>query len=248
MKKLKGLAWILIAVFLGLALARGVGLIATHLPWSFEQRIAKSIQIFPETSACRQSVSQRAAFIKIVSRLYPIYPDDDSFPLEIRVVHRVEVNAYASLGGQIYLNDSLIAGTTSAEELGGVLAHEIEHVKRRHVMEGTFVKLITSGALIFAGAPSPELASYILNLRFSREQERDADLGGLERLSHARVDIHGFQRFFDRLEASRDIPAIISDHPSNGERSKLVAKFLQTTPVTPILNGEEWGDVKKICR
>ena len=80
----------------------------------------------------------------------------------------------------------------------------------------------------------------LLTLKFSRQQEHEADAAGLERLRMARVDAAGFQQFFSRAEKMPSPPEIISNHPSNEQRAELAARF-KGYPVEPLMNSMEWG-------
>jgi predicted Zn-dependent protease len=188
---------------------------------------------------------------QLVTRLYPLDADDTRFPLHVRVSKNAEINAYAGLAGVITVNTGLLAQAKSAEEVAGVLAHEIGHVQHRDVMQGALVHLLTSQGLnlIFSdGDPSTgtEWTNYFLNMRFSRRQEAAADEAGLLRLQKAHIDNKGFKDFFDRMEDST-ADTFLSDHPSNISRSELVSSY-KNGAVTPVMTGAQWQALKKYCR
>ena len=251
--KFKGLIWLLVALLAGGAAALGLPFAARHVPWSVEKRLAALPAGLPEIQPCDLSRHKEAAALldRVIRRVYPLYATDREFPVRITMIRGATVNAFAFLGGQIYVYEGLLKQTESAEELAGILAHEIEHVKRRHIMQGVFVRLLTVEAIKFIltgqGSIDPKLAGMLLNMRFSREQEGEADAGGLKRLHDAKVDIAGFQHFFARAEKAPLLPTILSDHPANEARAALMAKYRQGSP-EPIMSRAEWAEVKKICR
>lgn len=251
--KIKGFAWLAMALAAGGAVAFGLPFFARHVPWSVEKRLAVLQDGLPEIKACDRATSTKAdaLFEKVVRRVYPVYPSDREFPVTVKLIRGESVNAFAMLGGQIFVYQGLLKQTDSPEELAGVIAHEIEHVKRRHVIQGVFVRLMTTGALklIFSGpgASDPKLASMLLNMRFSREQELEADEGGLRRLRDARIDTSGFQHFFERAKNASSLPAVVSDHPSSDARAQLAANY-RTPSAEPIMSRADWTLVKTMCR
>jgi len=141
------------------------------------------------------------------------------------VADRPELNAFAAPGGVVVVFAGLLRSADSAEEIAGVLAHEIAHVELRHSLK-TMVKglgLRTLVALVlgdFSGTTLAEAATGLTELGFSREAEREADRDGLRRLVAVRVDPNGMVRFFEKLaqEHSAAPPALLSTHPAGKER------------------------------
>ncbi|MEO7727794.1 MAG: M48 family metallopeptidase, partial [Burkholderiales bacterium] len=190
-----------------------------------------------------------ALFRKLVQRLYPLVPGDGELPVTIEVIPGKTVNAYATLGAHIYVYEGLLKQAQSADELAGVLAHEIEHVRNRHIMQGVAVNLFTLGALniILPGDASDAYVAFmLLTLKFTRQQEHEADVTGLERLRAARVDAAGFQNFFARAKGLPAAAQIISSHPGNEERAELAAQS-KGYAVEPIMDAKEWAVLKTIC-
>jgi len=251
-QQLKGLAWLVLAAAVAAAFAVGLPYLVNLIPWSLEKRAAVYVDHF-SNQACGSGDHSpaRARFDTIVRRLYPIEPGDRSFPLEVEVIRGPTVNAFASLGGRIYVYDGLLQQAQSPEELAGVLAHEIEHVRHRHVLEGLLVRLSTVEAfqLIFSGGKSagPDAVRMLLNMRYTREQEKEADADGLKRLRDAHVDVAGLSHFFERMSAMPSTPSFLSDHPPDEERAALVRRY-SGGHVEPIMSADDWTIVKTICR
>jgi predicted Zn-dependent protease len=132
-----------------------------------------------------------------------------------------------------------------------VLAHEIEHVRNRHIIQGMAVNLLTLGAVGGAAHGDPSagsrLAYLLLTMKFSRQQEEEADTRGLERLRKAQIDAAGFRDFFERAQKMPEAPPIMSNHPSSAYRADLAARF-SGYPVRPVLNPDAWRVLGAICR
>lgn len=186
----------------------------------------------------------------VVQRIYPLTDADRAFPLTVTVLKASAVNAYAGFGGHVYVNQGLIRQAASADELAGVLAHEIEHVRRRHIMEGILARLFTVGAwqILFSNGQTQSQAAmrWLLTQRFTREQEREADIGGLERLRDAHVETLGVAHFFERMAAEDSNTAFLSDHPASDDRAALARRY-QTPASQPVMAPAEWKAAQQIC-
>lgn len=149
------------------------------------------------------------------------------------------VNAYAAPGGVVVVNTGLIRAAASAEELAGVLAHEVSHVELRHSLKGAIKNLglrtLLSLALgDFSGTLAGEAAANLTEMKFSRDAEAQADQAGLQRLVQAGIDPQGMPRFFAKLAASEGaaakLPALLSTHPQSTERSTRLAAEIAALP------------------
>jgi Zn-dependent protease with chaperone function len=141
------------------------------------------------------------------------------------VADRPELNAFAAPGGVVVVHAGLLRSADSAEEIAGVLAHEIAHVELRHSLK-SLVKGMGLRALVamllgdFSGTAVAEAAKNLTELGFSREAEREADRDGIRRLAAARIDPGGMVRFFEKLAQEQSLapPALLSTHPATEER------------------------------
>jgi len=246
--KTKGLLWIFGTFLVVAALIWGIPEAAKLVPWSTESKIAKHLGRPDNSVDCHRAESE-TLLKKLVARIFPVMRGDSALPVSVEVVSGKMMNAFASLGGKIYVYDGLLQKAESPEELAGVIAHEMEHVRHRHVIQGVFSQIFNLVAITFATSGSgmnPGLLNFIMNMKFSRGQEAQADEEGLRRLQAAKVDVAGFQKFFNRQAESGSIPAMLSDHPDPKNRAEMVQRFLGS-PTTPIMSAEEWLKLKRIC-
>jgi Zn-dependent protease with chaperone function len=250
--KLLGLFWLGLAIFLGTSMAFGLPFFAKLIPWSWEKRLAKITAGSFDAEICKSknNLDAEKNLELLFKRIYPLTTEDASFPLKINVIRGKTVNAFAALGGHIYVYQGLIQQAESPDELAGILAHEIEHVHHRHIIQGLTTRLITTAGLklIFSNSSqsSAEMANLLLTMKFSREQERQADEEGLKRLQLANVNVAGFEHFFQRTADSSSGPTLLSDHPGHADRAELVKKY-RAQASTPIMTLAEWNVLKKIC-
>lgn len=183
---------------------------------------------------------------------------DTPYTYRFKVVDVPDVNAFALPGGYIFINWGLVEKADTADQVAGVVAHEIQHAVARHGLRNVIARagigllfglvfgdLQGLGGIIAGGAG--ELAA----LSFSREQEDEADALGLELLYAARFDPSGLPQFFEKLKEEQaklglDLPSFMSSHPDTEAR---IANLLATieargkSEVTPL--SVSWDAVKE---
>lgn len=145
------------------------------------------------------------------------------------------VNAFALPGGIIVVNSALLLNTDSAEELAGVLAHEVQHVEGRHSLKSMLNSLGFATVLLVVlgdvSASTAVIVHQIGNLYFSRDVEEEADEQGFHALVNAGITPAGMISFFQKLqeesgEAKGGSLAWLSTHPETLERiEKLQALY-----------------------
>jgi len=153
-----------------------------------------------------------------------------------------EPNAFAVPGGAVLVTRSLLAlAGSSFDQIAGVIAHEIQHIDRRHALEQLGASALARfGArfLPFGGGlllgPALRSAERLLVEGYRRDQEFDADLAGAELARRAGFDPRGLAQLLTRLE--RQAPdgsgplwtlfGFFSSHPPARERiARLEARF-----------------------
>jgi predicted Zn-dependent protease len=168
----------------------------------------------------------------ISQRLLPYLPKED-FTFRFEVVNDRSVNAFAAPGGLIVVHTGLLAKATSADQVVGVLGHEITHVTRRHSLRQILYDMGLSTTLRWLiGIPDGAAdtlagaAANLSGLKFSREQETEADTGAIDLLEKARLPARGLQSFFEMLADGGSIPSFLSTHPAGKERAILLQKAI----------------------
>lgn len=162
------------------------------------------------------------------------------------------VNAFAMPAGYVVVNRGLLGKAATAEEVAGVLAHEIEHVEQRHSLRGmvqavglSAVWMIVSGDVV--SGVTAEWLRDLVALQFSREQETAADAGGYQRLLAAKIDPRGMASFFDKLAQEQgDLPgalSMLSTHPASEVRAAKLKALLKDAPLLPPLNAD-WPAIR----
>ena len=151
------------------------------------------------------------------------------YRLEFRWGGRAGANALALPAGIIILTDELVALSKDDRELEAVLAHEIGHLRQRHILRhilqdsatalliAVTVGDITSLTSLAAAAPT-----LLLQAKFSRDFEREADDFALDYLARRGIPLEVFaailQRMDEKRPAGKDGPNYLSTHPATRER------------------------------
>ncbi len=162
-----------------------------------------------------------------------------NIPWRFYVVDDKSINAFATLGGRVYVHTGLLTATNSEAQLASVLGHEIGHIVGRHGLEnvkkrqkyGTLAGIAAiAGAVLGgqAGAGIGELAGNVIAggylMKHSRDAEREADYLGLYNLERAGYNTGGMVEMFQILqEVGKSSPnafgSILASHPPPAERA-----------------------------
>lgn len=176
-----------------------------------------------------------------------------AYDIELSVLDHDMLNAFAAPGGQIVIIRGLLDEAESAEEVAGVLAHEIGHVEARDPVRLAFRAAGSAGilALVFGdvtgGTVIGVLGDHILSASYTREAEAAADAFAFDLLARTGIGTGGLVVFFDRIEAmGGDVPEILSTHPASGSRAE-AARGAGGAAGRPVLDEAEWLSLKRIC-
>jgi beta-barrel assembly-enhancing protease len=148
-----------------------------------------------------------------------------------------EVNAFALPGGIVVINAGLIRKAGSAEELAGVIAHEVQHVEHRHTLQQMIHAAGWAAVLAVALGDVSAITAIVVhqlgNLRNSRKLETEADNEGMKALARAGIPFGGMPSMFKRLQEEEkrvgdDTPGLLSSHPATDERIADLERLAKT--------------------
>jgi predicted Zn-dependent protease len=235
--------------------------IAAVIPLAWEERLGKGVRdtavgVFTGGKAryCEGAEGQRA-IEQLVARLAATTPSRYRF--DVLVVDDKTVNAFAAPGGFIVVFRGLIDKADGADELAGVLAHEMGHVIERHGMEN-LVRAVGAGTILAAvlgdastlGATLAEYGSTLASLSHGRDAEREADAVGVAMLNKAGIRGAGLVAFFRRIatlsgESGGGVGRYLSTHPPSDERAASIGR--RATGAGDAMTAAEWTSVKSMC-
>ena len=152
--------------------------------------------------------------------------DNESvFSWETKIIYDDDVlNAFCTPGGYIYVYTGLIKYLDSEDQLAGVMGHEIAHAALRHstdqLTELYGIQLLLGVVLGGNTSTIADIAASLVVLKFSRNNESQADEYSVRYLCGTEYDARGAARFFEKLVAAGTVspPQFLSTHPDPDNR------------------------------
>lgn len=179
-------------------------------------------------------------------------------PQNVRIilVHDSSINAFVAGGQAVYIHTGLLDAADNANEVQGVIAHELGHVVGGHAVfqrDGGYggisiLSLLLGAAAVAAGAPDAGMAVMMAGQRaaigkylaFSRGQESSADAAGMRFVNTAKISGKGMIEFFKKLEnlqyrygyykSDPEVDPFAQTHPMSSDRIATLTQDLQAQP------------------
>lgn len=173
-------------------------------------------------------------------RLTENIKEADGIPLNFKVYHVTDINAFACPDGSVRVFSSLM-DIMNDDELMGVIGHEIGHVLKRHSKNALKRQLLTDAALDAVGSAGGKIAQLtdsqlaavsesLLNAQFSQEQEAEADDCGYDFLVANGLNPWGMAMAFEKLSGyegdvkSTTVQKMFSSHPDTQKRIRRMSE------------------------
>jgi Zn-dependent protease with chaperone function len=247
-------ASIVLVVLFGVPLA--ADRLAPLVPPAFEARLGdvaeKQVKLVFGDKVCDNAAGQ-AAFVKLVNTVRGAAGLATS--VQSAVLSSDVPNAFALPGGKVFVFDALLAKAKNPDEIAGVIAHELGHLKHRDNMKGLiynggtsfligllFGDITGSSALIFASRT-------LVTASYSREAETAADtfsIAVMQQLGRPPKAMGELMLRVTGKEGGRGL-SIISSHPLSEDRLARMSKADQSTSGPQLLTDAEWQALKSIC-
>jgi Zn-dependent protease with chaperone function len=164
---------------------------------------------------------------------------EQRFRYEFHLALDDQANAFALPGGHVVVYSGLLKTMGCDDELAGVLAHEISHIHQRHSLRGMIRGLGWRAVLAvvlghYGVGIWGDMATTLGDLEYSRDLEREADLGALQLLRRAGLPADGLPRFFERMASKEQAPPqMLSSHPASVERLAAIREAIARQPPYP---------------
>ncbi len=235
--------------------------LAQHLPFSAEKRFVRPYEAMADLWQQQNSdveVVERQQVIEdylqhLAHRLAIEMQLPDDYELQVHYLESDSVNAFATLGGHIFVFKGLLQQLPDENSLAMVMAHEIAHIQHRDpataMGRGLALQMLysfisgdysTSGGLVLQ---SDELGL----LMFSREQESAADVAAIHALRSRYGHVQGFDTLFRRLREETDEDSLVSDIPQwLSSHPALLTRIQNLQQLAQDNHWPEWGEVTPI--
>lgn len=229
--------------------------LAAQVPVKTEQKLGDAaVKQLKQQGGLDQDSAAAKAVAEIGGRLtqgsrytYRWYVKDDD-----------SINAFAMPGGVVVVHSALIRAADTPEQLAGVLAHEVQHIEQRHILQNM---IRSAGLALVLGVTLGDvsaLASVLLHsagsMSHGRELEAQADAEGLKALVAAGIPPQGMAEFFRKMldeekkknggETEAGLFDFLSSHPATQERITAIEAGIQAHPCgcKPLVM--DWAAVK----
>ena len=186
--------------------------------------------------------------------------------VDIVLINDPSINAFVAGGQAVYIHSGLIDAADTANEVQGVIAHELGHITGGHIVrygEGmkaasgiTLLSLLAGIGAALAGAGEAAMAAMMMGQRaalgqflaFTRVQESSADMAGAQYLSDAGISGRGSLSFFGKLQnreyrygySQSDDAAFTRTHPLSGDRIATLRGVYEKDPAWDAPLNSEW--------
>lgn len=178
--------------------------------------------------------------LRVVMQVGTFNPAAEYWDWDINLIKVDQINANCGPGGKIIVYSGLLDKIKPTDdELAVVLAHEAAHALRQHTREQASSKAMfevagtLSASALKAGALGKSAITKLLDtgvgLPFSRRDETEADLIGLELAARAGYDPRAAITLWQKMEAESKgsmMPAFLSTHPATAERIRVISETI----------------------
>lgn len=186
------------------------------------------------------------AYVEDIGQTLASVSDRPEIPYTFQIVEDDAVNAFATMGGYVYVTTGLMAAADNEAELAGVIGHEIGHIAGRHAVQQMRKAAITQGITGALGVNRDRLVNIgtqiALQLPASRSDEYEADVHGFESMGRAGYDQSGMVSFMQKLVRGRSQPEFLSTHPDARNRVDALQERLDEDAVPQATFGMSEAD------
>jgi predicted Zn-dependent protease len=203
----------------------------------------KSHAQFEKQSGGAYPDQQLQTYVNQVGMSVARYAGRPTLDWQFLVVNSDQINAFAVPGGYIYITQGLLFRLQNESQLAGVLAHESTHIAHRHSVkqiesaragQGLTIVADVVGAVV--GMPIGSATSLVTNLslmKYGRDQEKDADITGMQFMTQAGYNPQGMVQTMEILEKAsggKGSPEFLSTHPNPGNRVEYLTEEVKKYP------------------
>jgi predicted Zn-dependent protease len=201
-----------------------------------QRQVRARIPVVPEPAI--------AAYVSSIGRRLAARAQGPKYPYTFSVADYRELNAFALPGGPVWVHRGIIDAAANESQLAGVLAHEIAHIAGRHAADQMTKQLVANGLLGLlgamlgndpGGARTAQMGAQVLAngylLKFSRDDEREADRMGVRIMQRAGWDPRGMPELIETLRRAQgrdpgSVEVFLSSHPAPSERAQVLRRAI----------------------
>ena len=248
---LLSLGTLLLFAALGLAALYLGSLLGRHAPVAWENAVASVVLGERARSSDGKSNPIEAELQDLAERLAGQIGLPDGLAIKAHYLNDDMINAFATVGGHIFIARGLIERMRNENALAMVVAHEVAHIAHRDPAAALGGGLLLQILMSVATSSTTELPedlvfgpnALLLN-SFSRDVEREADAAALAALAAIDGHVGGASTFFEIVQDMPQPPELLSSHPLTQERIDVIERTAREkdwprlgdpTPLSPAL-------------
>jgi predicted Zn-dependent protease len=200
-----------------------------------EIELGRQAQAEVQAQTPRVADAEVNEYVRGIFRQLTRHTTGPRYPYSVSIANYGEINAFSLPGGPVWIHQGALKSAQNESQLAGVLAHEIAHIERRHVARQISKQMVAGGLLALLARVLPndrsgqigEVAAGVtaqsVMLKYSRDDERDADREGTRMLRSSGWEARGLADFLDvlRRQQGRDpssVEVFLSNHPAPAAR------------------------------
>lgn len=216
--------------------------LAPYIPFAWEHKAINSWQENSRKAAKHDKFkAKKVALQKLADQLSSKADLPEGMTISLHYFDDETINAFATLGGHIFVFRGLLEQMDSENALAMVLAHEIAHVKHRHPIQalsrGIIIQVLM--ASIFGSSQDLQIlmgqTGLLTLLSFNRDMEREADQEALQILQQYYGHTKGAEVFFSKMLQLHEQPkwaTFLNSHPHLHERLNLIKQSQKSGELT----------------
>lgn len=244
--------YLLLSLLVAIALCLSQPVVARAIPWadiifrgiqvlqlstlSDQQEVALGQQINQQLLTSQIRILRNASLTQYINRMGQQLAANSArpqIPYTFQVVNDRRVNAFATMGGFVYVNAGLIATADNEAELASVLAHEIGHIADRDAVNQMKETALASGLVSAAGLNRNTAVAIGVELALrrpnSRQDELQADEFGLAMMRQTGYAQSAAVTFMTKLLNQNSVPAFLSTHPATSYRIRRMQQVIDSS-------------------
>lgn len=179
------------------------------------QLVSSEVQLYRNSEITR--------YVDQIGQRLAAKSERSDIPYTFQVVNDKNVNAFATMGGFVYVNIGLLTTADNEAQLASVMSHEIGHIAGRHALKQMRQTAVARGLTTAAGLDRSTAVSIGVELAVRRPRSRgdefEADQMGLATLRSAGYAPAGMVEFMEKLlKQGGSVPTFLSTHPATQDR------------------------------
>lgn len=207
--------------------------------------------IYLQNDTLKNNTAVDSALNSITSRLLNKV-ENKKYNYHFKIIKSEEVNAFTIPGGNIFIYTGLIKKCDSPEELAAVIAHEIGHAEKRHVVNKIGKELGLSLAIgFFIGGDASAIINVgkdLISKAYDREQEKEADNFSLQLMDKSGIAPNAMASFFKKMDSqlsNNKVVELVMTHPADDSRIATANNYKTSNSFKAESFNLNWERVKK---